>query len=116
MGWLWSSSLKREGGVVGDAGVEADVAKKSGLALREEQRKRIFGKSGALRENDKTCDNIDDKVLEPFQNSLSQKTTGLEDVLEVVGTRMELEKGTIHRILAPVRENAREDELSEDKT
>ena len=76
MGWLWSSSSDGEGTKAENV---VDVPSGRSLNLTEEQRQRIFGKSGLLQDSDRSRDEKADKDLEAFLNSLSNDDSNKTD-------------------------------------
>lgn len=105
MGWLWSSSPRSD-----SADLENDAAPREALESRnwnltEEQRQRIFSKSGTLQNADQSRDAQADKELEAFLNSLStadatsiQSTTATSTAKSAVDSKPE-ERTNHDRIL-----------------
>lgn len=102
MGWLWSSSSRNDA-----SGDEKDVgaSEERSWNLTEEQRKRIFDKSGTIRDVDRSRDAQADKELEAFLNSLSTEPASSQTTPAANATRAKAqtqpEERTKHDRLLP---------------
>lgn len=86
MGWLWSSLSQSDADGMQK---KAESSDERSWNLTEEQRKRIFDKSGTIRDVDQSRDAQADKELEAFLNSLSTDTPSKQTATAT--TRPELE-------------------------
>lgn len=71
MGWLWSSSSQSDASRLENDAARTDASDERQWNLTEEQRKRIFSKSGVLKDADQSRDEQADRELESFLNSLA---------------------------------------------
>ena len=71
MGWLWSSPSDGDASKARPAPDDADAAKKLDWTLTDEQKQRIFGKSGPLQSADKARDTQAEKELDALLSSFS---------------------------------------------
>ena len=73
MGWLWSSSPDGRDIAPQTEVKDENTAKKLDWTLSDEQKQRVFGKSGPLQSSDQSRDAQAERELEEFLSSLSSR-------------------------------------------